>query len=55
MRLVVQIPLEHQVAYEAGEEFIMESAKTGIKWPTLMKVAENGKNQIVAHLPIQEE
>ena len=49
---VVQIPAEFQAAYESGEMFIMENIKTGKKWPSLMKIAENGKKQVVTPLPM---
>ena len=52
---VVQIPAEFQAAYESGEMFIMENMKTGKKWPSLMKIAENGKKQVVTPLPIAEQ
>lgn len=52
---VVQIPAEFQKAYESGEMFMMENLKNGKMWPSLMKVAENGKPQIVTPLPIAEQ
>lgn len=52
---VVQIPAEFQAAYESGEMFIMENMKTGKKWPSLMKIAEDGKYQVVTPLPIAEQ
>ena len=52
---VVQIPAEFQSAYESGEIFIMENMKTGKKWPSLMKIAEDGKQQVVTPLPIAEQ
>ena len=52
---VVQIPAEFQKAYESGEMFIMENMKTGKKWPSLMKIAEDGKQQVVTPLPIAEQ
>lgn len=52
---VVQIPTEFQSAYESGEMFIMENMKTGKKWPSLMKIAEDGKHQVVTPLPIAEQ
>ena len=52
---VVQIPAEFQAAYESGEMFIMENMKTGRKWPSLMKIAEDGKHQVVTPLPIAEQ
>ena len=35
--------------------FIMENMKTGKKWPSLMKIAEDGKQQVVTPLPIAEQ
>lgn len=52
---VVQIPTEFQSAYESGEMFIMENMKTGKKWPSLMKIAKDGKQQVVTPLPIAEQ
>lgn len=52
---VVQIPAQFQEAYESGEMFIMENMKTGKMWPSLMKIAENGKHQVVTPLPIAEQ
>ena len=52
---VVQIPAEFQSAYESGEMFIMENMKTGKKWPSLMKITEDGKHQVVTPLPIAEQ
>ncbi|MBR5231706.1 MAG: hypothetical protein IKW00_05600 [Clostridia bacterium] len=52
---VVQIPAEFQAAYESGEMFIMENMKTGKMWPSLMKIAENGKQQVITPLPIAEQ
>lgn len=52
---IVQIPLEHKKAFQAGELLMNESKKTGINWPTLVKELENGKREIVANLPVKEE
>lgn len=52
---VVQIPAQFQEAYESGEMFILENMKTGKKWPSLMKIMENGKHQVVTPLPIAEQ
>lgn len=52
---VGQIPAEFQQTYNSGEYFIMQNAKTGKMWPSLMKVAENGRNQVVTPLPIAEQ
>lgn len=52
---VVQIPAEFQKAYESGDMFIMENMKSGKKWPSLMKIAEDGRHQVVTPLPIAEQ
>lgn len=52
---VVQIPTEFQDAVNVGEYFMMQNQKTGKMWPSLMKVAENGRNQVVTPLPISEQ
>ena len=52
---VVQIPAQFQEAYDSGEMFIMENMKTGKKWPSLMKIMENGRQQVVTPLPIAEQ
>ena len=44
-----------QSAYESGEMFIMENMKTGKKWPSPMKIAKDGKQQVVTPLPIAEQ
>lgn len=46
---------EFQQAYNSGEYFIMQNAKTGKMWSSLMKVAENGHNQVVIPLLIAEQ
>lgn len=43
---------EFQQAYNSGEYFIMQNAKTEKMWSSLMKVAENGHNQVVTPLLI---
>ena len=52
---IVQIPAEFQSAFESGEYFMMQNQKTGKLWPLLMKVAENGRNQIITPLPISKQ
>ena len=46
---------EFQQAYNSGEYFIMQNAKTEKMWSSLMKVAENDCNQVVTPLPIAEQ
>lgn len=52
---VVQIPIKHRKAYQAGEVFINQNSKTGVMWPTLYRKLENGKRQFVDNLPIRQE
>ena len=52
---VVQIPAEFQGGFKAGDYWIMENKKTGNLWPTLMKLGDDGKNQIVTPLAIKKE
>lgn len=52
---VVQIPAQFQAAYESGELFIMQNQKSGKTWPTLMRIAEDGRQQVVTPLPITEQ
>lgn len=50
---IVQIPREFQSGYEAGEYFIMKGKESGVMWPTLMKISESGRKEIVTPLPIK--
>ena len=52
---VVQIPAQFQAAYESGELFIMQNQKSGKMWPTLMRIAEDGRQHVVTPLPITEQ
>ena len=52
---VVQIPAEFQGGFESGEYWIMENAKTGKLWPTLMERGEDGRNHIVTPLAIKKQ
>ena len=52
---VVQIPLKYKEAYDAGELLINNNTQTGELWPTLYRVLDNGKRQIVGNLPIKQE
>lgn len=52
---VVQIPLKHKEAFDVGELFINENSKTGVMWPALYKILDNGKRQFVGNLPIKQE
>lgn len=51
---VVQIPAQYKEAFEAGEVFINKNKTTGVEWPTLMRVTENGQWRFVDDLPIQQ-
>jgi len=55
LEYVVQIPLKYKEAFDAGELFINENSKTGVMWPTLYKILDNGKRQFVDNLPIKQE
>lgn len=55
MEYIVQIPLKHKKAFEAGELIINENSKTGVMWPTLYRTLDNGKRQFVDNLPIKQE
>lgn len=52
---VVQIPIKHQEAFDAGKVFINQNSKTGVMWPTLYETLENGKRKFVDNLPIKQE
>lgn len=52
---VVQIPTELQAGFDSGDFFMMQNQKTGKMWPSLMKIADNGRNQVVSPLPIAEQ
>lgn len=54
-KLVVQIPVKYQKQYESGEYFINYNKTTGVEWPTLMKMSEQGRWQFVDDLPIKRE
>ena len=50
---IVQVPAEFQLGYDAGDYFMMEGKTSGKMWPTLMKIADSGKQEIVTPLPIK--
>lgn len=52
---VVQIPLKHKEAFQAGDLFLNQNSKTGVLWPTLYKALDSGKREFVDNLPIKEE
>ncbi len=52
---VVQVPVEFSEGLEAGKYFLMENAKTGVQWPNLMEIGENGRKQIVTPLSVMKE
>lgn len=52
---IVEIPAQFCSAYASGELFLMQNQKSGELWPTLMKIAEDGRPQVVAPLPIKEQ
>lgn len=52
---VVQVPLQYQKALNEGTCFINQNQTTGVLWPSLMEVKENGRLAFVANLPIAEQ
>lgn len=52
---VVEIPKEFQGGFKAGDYWLMENKDTGKAWPTLMKLNENGRNEIVTPLAVKKE
>lgn len=52
---VVQVPLQYQKAFDAGVYFINQNKKTGVMWPALMEVKENGRWGFIDNLPIKEQ
>ena len=52
---IVQIPLKHKKAFDAGELLMNENMKTGVLWPTLYKKLETGKREFVDNLPVKKE
>lgn len=50
---IVQVPAEFQLGYDAGDYFMMEGKSSRKMWPTLMKIADSGKPEIVTPLPIK--
>lgn len=52
---VVQIPLQYQKALDEGTYFINQNQTTGVMWPSLMEVKENGRWGFVDNLPIAEQ
>lgn len=52
---VVQIPVDFQAGFNAGDYWIMENSKTGKLWPNLMELGEDGKNHIVTPLSLKKQ
>ena len=55
LEYVVQIPVKYKDAFESGKVFINQNSKTGVMWPTLYELNENGKRSFVDNLPIKQE
>ena len=47
LEYVVQIPIKHREAFDAGEVFLNQNTKTGVMWPTLYETLENGKRKFL--------
>ena len=52
---VVQVPLQYQKALDDGTYFFNQNQTTGVMWPSLMEVKENGRWGFVDNLPIVEQ
>lgn len=52
---VVQVPLQYQKALDEGTYFINQNQTTGVMWPSLMEIKENGRWGFVDNLPIAEQ
>ena len=52
---VVQIPVKYQKAFEAGQLYLNQKKATGEFLPTLYKLLDNGKREIVCNLPIKQQ
>lgn len=52
---VIQIPTDFQGGFDAGEYWIMENAKSGKLWPSLMELGEDGRNHIVTPLSVKKQ
>ena len=52
---VVQVPLQYQKALNEGTYFINRNQTTGVMWPSLMEVKENGRWGFIDNLPIVEQ
>ena len=55
VQYVVQVPAKFQQGLADGTFSIMENAKTGKQWATLVRKLANGKNEIVCNMPIKPE
>ena len=55
VQYVVQVPTEYQLGLDAGVYSVMENAKTGKQWATLVRTLADGKKEIVCNLPIKPE
>ena len=52
---VVQVPIQYQKALNEGTLFINQNKTTGVMWPSLMEITEDGRWKFVANLPIVEK
>lgn len=55
VQYVVQVPAEFQKGLADGTFSVMESAKSGKQWATLVQKLPGGKNEIVCNMPIKPE
>ena len=52
---VVQVPLQYQRALEEGTYFINQNQTTGVMWPSLMEIRDDGRWRFIDNLPITEQ
>ena len=55
IQYVVQVPAQFQQGLADGTFSVMESAKTGKQWATLVRKLADGKNEIICNMPIKPE
>ena len=54
-RYVMEVPVEFRNALRNGDLKLMQNRSTGVRWPELVKIGENGKPMIVSPLPCAEQ
>ncbi len=52
---VVKVPAQYEKEFNSGEYFIMQNQTTKKLWPTLMKINDEGRQEVVTPLEIVEK